>query len=261
MSTDDEETAADVERREKEERDKKLWLRAVEKKIVPTRARVHEKDYRGLVTEDDLVSAGDAALPDIVARYDETRSGFESFLRHRVDWAMLGAIRVEARERRLHRAAQRANAELLALYRTDPSLDPLGRVDRIATDVAAATFAALCEEVLRGGEDDLAARQEYGIALEVIAAVLAALPAPQRKLMLLRYREDWTLREIEGALGVHYNTVERWHDKVLAALHKELDKRGIKTAPSRGSAPPAAVLVPLRGDDVDGDDDGGDDAG
>jgi RNA polymerase sigma factor (sigma-70 family) len=170
---------------------------------------------------------------------------------------MVTGMRVEGRHQRIDRAAMLAAADLLALYRGDTSLAPRDRLVDLVQAVAAASFVAEAEEALRGGEDDMVAREEYAIAHEVMKAVWDALPAPQRKLLLLRYREDKTLKEAQEELGVHYNTVARWHDKVLAEIQKQLEKRGITHSPGRGGAPQVAVLVPLAGDEPLPGNDGG----
>jgi len=143
-------------------------------------------------------------------------------------------------------------ADLLMLYRGDRNAMPPDRVRNVAEAVAAATFAAMTEEALRGGEQDMIAREEYATAHEVMKAVLVALPAPLRKLMVLVYHQQRTLTDSAKELDVHFSTVERWHLKVLAEIRKQLEKHAITHPPERGGAP-RLVLAVLRGEDEEED--------
>jgi RNA polymerase sigma factor (sigma-70 family) len=228
-------------------RERELVQRATEARLVEERARCFARRYPRCALEEDLREMGNVALAAIVREYDDARGGFADFCRRRLDYAMLDGIRAETRQQRNDRAAQRAAAELLALYRNDPGALPLDRLRTLAEVVAAATFAAMTEEALRGGEDELAAREEYATAHAVLKSVLEVLPTPQRRLLVLVYHEQKTLTYAKEELGVHYNTVERWHKKTLAAIRKQLEARGIARAPSR-SVGPRMKLGVLRGD-------------
>jgi hypothetical protein len=67
---------------------------------------------------------------------------------------------------------------------------------------------------------------------------IAALPKPQRRLMVLVYHELKTLTDAAGELSIHYNTVERWHlnsdpppfhKKVIRDKSTKVDRRNIAT--------------------------------
>ena len=231
------------------ERERNLAKRAVDARILEKCAERWARRYHGLLKKDDLVGLGDDALTLAVREYKGEIGGFDDVCRRRVDWAMLDGIRVEAREKRIDKAAQRAAADLLALYRVDPSVAPRDAMTDLAAAVAAATFAAMTEEAQRGGEQDMIARQEYATAMFVMRDVLEALPRPQRKLFVLVYQEGKTLTRAREALGVHQNTVDRWHAKVFAEIRKRLEREGITHAPGRGGAPRLAVLAGLRDDE------------
>jgi len=237
------------------EREKKLAMRATEARIIEKGAAYWDNRYRGLVKADELASLGNTALLGVVRTYKDELGGFEDYCKRRIDFAMLSGIRLEARHLRVDWAAQRAAADLLALHRGDRATVPSARLDDVTRAVAAATFAAMAEEAQRGGEGDMIAREEFATAMTVIASTLAALTAPQRKLFVLRYQQDRTLMAVKEELGRHYNTVERWHDNVLAEIRKQLEKRGINHAPGRGGAPRVALAV-LRGgeEEEDGED-------
>jgi DNA-directed RNA polymerase specialized sigma24 family protein len=229
-------------------REHELALRLAKQGTVETCAARLAKRYAGLVSDCDLMSLGNTAAAEVVREYVDGRSAFEAFSLWRIQRAMLTGIRVEALERRVDKAALRAQAELLALYEGDPSAAPLDRLERLADAVAAATFVAMAQEAQRGGDADMVAREEYAAAMEVIAAVMGALPRPQHKLFVLVYCEGCSLVEAQAKLGVHYNTVLRWHDLVLGAVKKKLEQGGITHRPTRGGAPRVAVLGVVKGE-------------
>jgi RNA polymerase sigma factor (sigma-70 family) len=231
-------------------RERELVQRAVKESIGETCAKRLAMRYSRCARESDLLSRGNAALVDIVRAYQDALGGFEDFCRRRLDGVMLAEIRVEARHQRNDRAAQRALADLLTLYRSDPGAVPRDRVRTLAEAVAAATFAAMTEEAQRGGEEDMIAREEYATAHEVMRAVLVALSRPLRKLMVLLYHELKTLTDAAELLEVHYNTAERWHLKALGEIRKQLEKHAITHSPERGGAP-RVILAVLRGEEED----------
>lgn len=196
-----------------------------------------------------MLASGNFPLAAAVREYKDGRGGFEHFCRRRVDWAMLDGIRAEARHQRNDRAAQRASADLLALYHSDPRAAPRDRFRTLAEAVAAVAFAAMTEEAQRGGEEDMIAREEYATAHEVMGATLAALPVPSRRLMVLVYHEGKKLGEAAEELGVHYNTAQRWHVNALAEIRKQLEKREITHPPGRGGGPHLALAVLRGGED------------
>lgn len=229
------------------DRKRELLHRAIRAGLVEACAKRLAWRFRGCTRESDLLSRGNSVLVDIVGKYDDALGGFEDFCRRRLDGEMLNEIRVEARHQRNDRAAQRALADLLVLYRGDPSAAPRDRARALSEAVAAATFAAMTEEAQRGGEEEMIAREEYATAHQVMKAALVAMPRPQRKLMVLVYHELKTLGDAAAQLDVHANTAERWHLKALAEIRKQLEKHAITHPPERGGAP-RLVLAVLRGE-------------
>jgi len=214
-------------------RERALHHRASKDRIVERCAERHTKRYAGLIAKDDLASIGNIALVRAVQEYRDELGGFEDFCRRRIDFAMLDGIRIEATQRRIERAAERAAADLLALYRGNQELVPHERLQSLADAVATATFIAMAEEAQRGAtEDELVASGDYVFAVATMQAVLSALPKPQQKLFSLIYRENKSLIEAQKVLGVHYNTVRRWHQGVLDETRKQLAQRGITQLPN-----------------------------
>jgi RNA polymerase sigma factor (sigma-70 family) len=227
-------------------REENLVRQVLVRRILDRRAARWEKRFGGLMRTDELWSVGNEALVSIVREYQEGTSGFEDFCRWRIDIAMLSSIRAEARIKRIDRAAQLASADLLSTFQSELGVSAEDRLRDLARVVAAATFVAEAEEAQHGGEDDLAEREEYALALAVIATVLRALPRDPRRLMVLHFEDGKRLSEVRKILKIHQNTAERWRAQGMAAIRKELDKRGIEHAPGRGGGPRLYVLAGLR---------------
>jgi RNA polymerase sigma factor (sigma-70 family) len=200
-------------------REQNLARHAVEARLVQERALYWSLRYAGSVRESDLADAGNFALLDVVRSYLDEHGPFKTYCRYRLDRAMLNEIRVEKRHLRLHRAACRAQADLLALYRWD---DADASLDRLADDVAAATFVAVTQEAMRGGDDEAAAREAYATAHAIVRAVLEILPVPVRRAVGLLYVEGLTQEAAAQELGVHVNTIQNWQRKGFAKIKEQL---------------------------------------
>lgn len=53
---------------------------------------------------------------------------------------------------------------------------------------------------------------------------LAKIPEKYRLLLLMRYKDDFSLLEISEILGISYNTIKSQHNRALGALKKEFQK-------------------------------------
>ncbi len=60
---------------------------------------------------------------------------------------------------------------------------------------------------------------------ELVQEALLRLPTRDRELLLLKYGEDWTAKEIAARLGVDVNTVETRLHRARARLRKVLESR------------------------------------
>jgi RNA polymerase sigma factor (sigma-70 family) len=240
-------------------REDNLARQALESGVLEKRAARWALRYGGLVGADELESAGNTALVAIVREYDPARSGFEEFCRWRLDMVMLASIRAEARDKRIDRAAQLAAADLLSTYHSAPGATAAEKVREVARATAAATFVAQAEEAQHGGEDAVAEREQYKLALAIIAAVLLTLPHEQQRLFVLHFQDRKPLSEVRKILQIHQNTAEAWRKKGLAEIRKALEKQGIKHAPGRGGGARLYVLDGLRAPEDNGREDGGGD--
>jgi RNA polymerase sigma factor (sigma-70 family) len=245
-----------------EEREANLAARARKKKIIEERARYFAHRYPGVVREVDTLEAGNFALAAIVRSFpaDNDIGAFDDYCRRKIDRAMADSSRVDQRRHRLDRAAIRASAELLARYRGEPGLAPEARIDRLAEDVLAGSLVAVSEEAAHLRDVDPAERELYVKAHAVVKATLATLPRSQQRTMALLYVSQKTQEEAAGEIGVHVNTVHRWHKHAVTALHRALVREGIVTRPGRAGGPPLVVLPDPEdeGEHDDGEGDGED---
>jgi len=242
------------EREQRDEREKNLLQHAREADIVNKRALYFARRFRPVARVDDLLELGNFALAGVVREFQTELGAFLDFCKQRVDRAMLDGIRVEARHQRLEWAARRALADLLATFRSKPDLGPRDRMDRLADNVAAATFAVVTEEAQHGGEDELSVREEYVTAHAVLKSVLVALPTQQKRLFVLLYVDHRTQDHAAEQLRVHVNTIRRWQEKVHEEIRHQLQLKGITQRPGRGTGPRLVVLADLASDlETEGD--------
>lgn len=232
---------------------------AKQQKIAEKRVEYFSARYRGLLDDDEVAALANVGLIEAARSFDESLGSFESYCRCRVDWAILDGVRAEAPHARVSRTARKAAAGLLAFYRDDFNVlthsqdEVKHRLAKLSDDVLAAAFLGMADELKRGsgGEEEPIDREEYAHAMETLAAATAQLRPKQRRLLQLVYEEKHTFTEIQGILGLGYNTVRRHHDALLADLRKALVSRGVTWA-----IPPPA-RAPWRGI-AQGSDDGGD---
>ncbi|WP_193606646.1 SigE family RNA polymerase sigma factor [Nocardioides lijunqiniae] len=135
-------------------------------------------------------------------------------------------------------ALQSAFAKAYAAWpRVSRADDPVAYVRRIALHAAIAqqrrasvrretTVPALPEDHARSGEDALLQRDE-------VWAAVASLPPRQRAVVVLRYYEDLSEREIAEALGCRPGTVKSQAAAALSSLRARLGD----AAPLTGDRP------------------------
>ena len=87
----------------------------------------------------------------------------------------------------------------------------------------------------RGGEDEIIARQEYTHGIAALAKGLAELTDESRRIVVLHYGEDRSLRAIARDDGVDPKRIQNIHDAALTQLGRALRKQG------------AAGALPLEG--------------
>lgn len=212
--------------------------------VVKARAELHARRYLGLVTLDECLRLGSLGLTEAARTYRDELGLFTDFARRRVDGAILDGVRAEAPHARASRAAHRAAASLLSLYRDDFSAighdkaELARRFEKMSDDVLTAAFLGAAEEARRGpggegaGEESVILREEHARALALLDAAMEKLPTMQRQIVALVYREQRSMTELPERLGVSYATVRRHHEAALAGLRRRLEAAGVMRSPA-----------------------------
>ena len=223
--------------------------------IVKARAELHARRYVGLITLEECVALGSIGLTEAARTYRDELGLFTDYARRRVDGAILDGVRAEALHARASRAAHRAAARVLSVYRDD--FNAIGhdqaelsrRFEKMSDDVLTAAFLGAVEEAKRGpggegqGEESVIVHEEHARALAMLEAATEKLPSMQRQILALVYREQRPMTELPEVLGVSYVTVRRHHEAALSGLRKRLEAMGVMRAPmprddgGRGSGP------------------------
>jgi RNA polymerase sigma factor (sigma-70 family) len=212
--------------------------------IVQARAELHARRYVGLITLDECIDLGSIGLTEAARTYRDELGLFTDYARRRVDGAILDGVRAEAPHAKASRAAHRAAARLLSVYRDD--FNAIGhepaelsrRFEKMSDDVLTAAFLGAVEEAKLApggadqGEEIVIRREEHARALAMLEAATEKLPSMQRQILALVYRERRPMTELTEVLGVSYATVRRHHDAALSGLRKRLEALGVMRAPT-----------------------------
>ena len=105
------------------------------------------------------------------------------------------------------------------------------------TSVDRTTAASLLRAELRmqphapGGLEELIARQEYRFRIAALANALPTLTKEQRRIIVLHYVEDRSLREIAENDGVDPKKVQDIHEDARKRLERVLRKHNVTQAP------------------------------
>jgi RNA polymerase sigma factor for flagellar operon FliA len=181
---------------------------------------------------DDLIQTGTLGLIDAVRRYDPSKGiPFPAYARYRIRGAILDALRAldwATRNQRTQRKAA-ANASL-----GDESAE---------TRPAQGTFFSLGPVVSlssrRESNEDLPAPDvpcsenlhpdrlfEANEAKELVNKALNVLPARYRKVVVMYYSGDWSMRDIGLSLGVNESRVSQIHKAALGKMKQALASEG-----------------------------------
>lgn len=212
--------------------------------------RVHE----GLpvhVELDDLVHAGILGLFDAASKYNPTKQvAFSSYAKHRIKGAILDSLRQmdwASRDlRRRHKQVEQITRELCATLHRQPTEDELAeklgvgvsRWRQMALDLR---NVGLVSASTRGQEQDelpppdypgapdtqpdhICAREQMRQKLETAMRVL---PERYKKVVVLYYSNELTMKEIGGLLGINESRVSQIHKSALEKMATALQESGI----------------------------------
>lgn len=214
--------------------------------------RVHE-NLPVHVELDDLVHAGILGLFDAAKKYNPAKKvAFASYAKHRIKGAILDSLRQldwASRDlRRRHKQIEAATRDLAAVLHRNPTeaevAEKLGvgaeRWRQMMRDlrsvglVSASTRAD--HEDLPAPEfpaepetqpDHMCARQQMRSYLQ---QAMETLPERYRKVVVLYYTNNLTMKEIGGILGVNESRVSQIHKSALEKMAAALEAVGIRSS-------------------------------
>ncbi|MGD0577651.1 MAG: sigma-70 family RNA polymerase sigma factor [Bryobacteraceae bacterium] len=182
---------------------------------------------------EDLVQTGTLGLIDAVRRYDPSKGiPFPAYARYRIRGAILDALRAldwATRNQRKQRKAMANAASEEGTPETDPrklrffGLGPVASLSsRNETQDELPAPDVPCAENLH--PDKLYEAQE---ARELIRKALEVLPARHRKVVLMYYSGDWSMRAIGRTLGVNESRVSQIHKSALDKMKRALSSESL----------------------------------
>lgn len=198
------------------------------------------------VERSELVSVGLMGLIDAAERYQPALGvPFDAFARRRIHGAILDALRRLDRAprsvRRLKRNLDRTLNDLRHRLGREPveaeiaaalsiSLDEYDRMldDLSVADLAAARGDASSDDLTRlvrlpvDGDDGPHAQLEHRELVAHLTRALADLPARERQILALSYRDELTLAEIGQVIGVGESRVCQLRTQAIARLRSRL---------------------------------------
>ncbi len=215
--------------------------------------RVHE-NLPVHVDLDDLVHAGILGLFDAVSKYNpEKKVAFSSYAKHRIKGAILDSLRQldwASRDlRRRHKQVEAATRSLAATLQRNPTEEEVAaklgvgeqRWRQMMIDLR---NVGLISASTRGPEgDDLPPPEFPGrpdtqpdqiCAREQLRALLMdameALPERYKKVVVLYYTNEMTMKEIGGILGINESRVSQIHKSALEKMAAVLQSNGIHSS-------------------------------
>ena len=215
--------------------------------------RVHE-NLPVHVDLDDLVHAGVLGLFDAVAKYMPDKNvAFSSYAKHRIKGAILDSLRQldwASRDlRRRHKQVEAATRELSAVLHRNPTEGELAQkmgveVDRWRQLVADMQCVGLISiSARRADQEDLPApdypakadTQPDNICAQAelhdfLWQAMQVLPERYRKIVVLYYTKDMTMREIGDLLGINESRVSQIHKSALEKMATALESAGIRSS-------------------------------
>lgn len=217
--------------------------------------RVHE-NLPVHVDLDDLVHAGVLGLFDAVTKYQpEKKVAFSSYAKHRIKGAILDSLRQldwASRDlRRRHKQVEAVTRDLAALLHRNPTEAEIAakmgvEIERWRQMMADLQHVGLVSVSTRRNEHDdlpppdLPARPDTQpdricarVQLrEALSRAMKGLPERYRKVVVLYYTNDLTMKEIGGMLGINESRVSQIHKSALAKMATALESVGIHSAQS-----------------------------
>ncbi len=215
--------------------------------------RVHE-NLPVHVDLDDLVHAGILGLFDAANKFNpEKQVVFSSYAKHRIKGAILDSLRqldwASRDMRRRHKQVEQATRDLAASLQRNPTeaevAAKLGMdVDRWRNMMLDLRNVGLISASTRTNEtedlpapdfpskpetqpDSICAREQLK---NVLGEAMKTLPERYRKVVLLYYSNEMTMKEIGGVLGINESRVSQIHKSALEKMMVALQANGITSS-------------------------------
>ena len=215
--------------------------------------RVHE-NLPVHVDLDDLVHAGILGLFDAANKFNPDKQVvFSSYAKHRIKGAILDSLRqldwASRDMRRRHKQVEAATRELAASLQRNPTeaevAAKLGMdVDRWRNMMLDLRNVGLISASTRAPEsedlpapdfpskpetqpDSICSREQLK---SVLGDAMKVLPERYRKVVLLYYTNEMTIKEIGGVLGINESRVSQIHKSALEKMMVALQANGITSS-------------------------------
>lgn len=200
---------------------------------------------------EDLVQAGIVGLIDAVNKFDsEKQNSFPTYAKHRIRGAILDYLRkldwASRDMRRRQKLVAAAVDDLTAALERAPSENEIA--DKAGLDLK--TCRTTMTDLRNGGpvsysrftnEQEERPLPEFASSLEtrpdficgrqelrgVLAAVVKTLPEKHRKVVVMYYANDMSMKEIGSALSINESRVSQIHKSALAKMAAVLEAHGI----------------------------------
>lgn len=212
--------------------------------------RVHE-NLPVHVELDDLIHAGIMGLFDASSKYNpEKKVAFSSYAKHRIKGAILDSLRQldwASRDlRRRHKQIEQATRDLASTLHRNPTEEEVAgkmgvEVDRWRQMMLDLRNVGLISASTRGTEHDDLPAPDFPAKAEsqpdsmcayeqlkgVLATAMQVLPERYKKVVLMYYKNELTMKEIGLHLGINESRVSQIHKSALEKMANALQQAGI----------------------------------
>lgn len=200
---------------------------------------------------DDLVHAGILGLFDAATKYDpEKQVAFSSYAKHRIKGAILDSLRQldwASRDlRRRHKQLEAATRDLAAELQRMPTEAEIAAhlgvdIDRWRQMMLDLRSVGLISASTRSADNEDMPAPDFPSKPEtqpdsmcvreqlrsVLATAMQTLPERYKKVVVLYYTNEMTMKEIGGVLGINESRVSQIHKSALEKMNVVLQGNGI----------------------------------
>ncbi|HUS07445.1 MAG TPA: FliA/WhiG family RNA polymerase sigma factor [Bryobacteraceae bacterium] len=215
--------------------------------------RVHE-NLPVHVDMDDLIHAGVLGLFDAATKYNPDKQvAFSSYAKHRIKGAILDSLRQldwASRDlRRRHKQLEAATRDLASELQRAPTEAEIAQklgvdvekwrqmmIDLRSVGLVSASTRSTDNEDLPAPDypskpdthpDAMCAREQLR---SVLATAMKTLPERYKKVVVLYYTNEMTMKEIGGVLGINESRVSQIHKSALEKMNVVLQGAGIHSS-------------------------------